>query len=355
MAIQNLDSNQIYELSVSGSSIATNRTSVPFIANVRNDKEGFIYAPSTEQGYNIPALKNVLDVNITELIPIDETGANDLVPRPIYDDALEALATANNTISIQTNIISTQQQTISTLETEVESLKSEVDNQSLLRVVSEANSDNLRQQIALMSENIQNSLQRASIEGIQRASAEAKESGVKSENEALKQKVISLQTQIDLLNATSQGKDAQIAAGALSSKELTARVLQKSKPENTDLYLDSIAYNYGSDKEKGPEPNAGKWFNGPDIELYNPTAETQKISFSVATVQGGWLKAPASLTLAPNETKKVSVVAIKNKIVPLRPFRRSGQGARTYRGTLDIKTNTTTLSLSVSMYKHKKR
>jgi len=357
MPIQNLNPNEVYQLSVSGSTIATNRDSIPFLADVRDNTEGFIYAPSTQQAYNIPALKNVIDVDVRELVSNDETDDNDLVPRPLYNDALEALAIANETIDIQTTVIDNQSQEIANLRGEVDRLNGELDNSNLLRLVADTNADNLRQQLSLMSENIANSLQRSVLEGTQRASADARLSGIKAENESLKTKVISLQTEVDTLKSLAEGKDAQVLAGAKSSKELTVRVVQKGIDTAEDLFMDSIALNFTgkkSDPEKGPEPGAGKWVNGPAIELYNPTAETQRISFNATTVSGGWLRIPSALSLAPNETKRVSVTALKDVVVRLRPENRA-QGARNYRGTLDIKSNTTTISLSVRLYKHKTR
>lgn len=352
MAISNLDFEQKENLAQSGSNVATDRNNIAFEAARKNPNTGFIYAPSKTQDYNIPALQKAIDTEITELIPVSEEEELNLVPRPLYEDALEALATAEETIEIQADTIATLEGRVSELEAQVEELSADLDNEQLLRVISEANSENLREQLALVNETSQTSLQRSILEGIQRAASDSKATGLEAEVNALKQEVISLEQEKDRFEKSLVGKEAQIEAGAKTNTDITVNVLEKQNDQSEDLTLDSIKVNAGDDGGRD-----GIWINGPSIEIYNFTAVKQTIKFDVSgatTPEGVWIKRIPDLSLNPNEKRVIKVATEGSVILSTRPRTRA-QGAQSYRGKIIVSSNTGKVTLSTRLYKHKKR
>jgi hypothetical protein len=357
MAVQDLDPTISNNIAASGSTIQS-RDTIPFTATATDPGSGFIYAPSVKRDYYIPELKKALDTEVSELIPADEELVLDLVPRPIYEDALEALAIAEQTIDIQAQTIAELESQISELQSQIETLSSDLDNEKLLRVVAEANADNLRQQLVLINDSAQSALQRSILEGVQRAAAEAEAAGLLAEVEALKTRVIGLQSEIDTLNKLLQGKDAQIAAGASVTNTFTARPIDVNDPTAPPIYMDSIAYNYGSDPQNTGE--GGRWVNGKRIELYNPTtvAVTVNITYSLGTSPPWFNVIPTSVTLQPGALPTViELFGDNNKVVSLAPNNRIDK-ARKYVGNLtltDAAVSTNVIKLATTLYKHTSR
>lgn len=354
MALQNLDPNIASNLAASGSQIATTRLTIPFEATIKDPSSGFVYSPQTQQSYDASAIKQAIDTNVGELVPATEEQALDLVPRPLYEDALEALAVAEEVIQTQSQTITELEGKISELQAQIEALSSDLDNEKLLRVVAEANADNLRQQLQLINESAQVALQRSVLEGIQRSSAEAKSEGLKAEVAALKEKATTLQSQIDSLNNLLAGKDAQIQAGAESTPEITVRVISKPATADNDIVFDASI----TDANAGA---GGFWINGPDVEVMNvdPNGADQviKVDISQCVADGQiWVLPPSQtpFTLKVQEKATFRLVPNYNAIKNVYPRTRFLTSARSYAGgKITVAGNTTSLSLSARLYKHK--
>jgi hypothetical protein len=354
MALQNIDPNIVTSLAASGSEIATTRSTIPFEATVKDDSTGFIYSPQTQQSYDPNTLTKAIDTKLSEIVAPGEEQNLDLVPRPLYEDALEALAIAEETIQTQSQTISELESKISELQSKIETLSSDLDNEKLLRVVAEANADNLRQQLQLINESAQVALQRSILEGIQRSSAEAKTEGLKAEVAALKEKATQLQSQIDGLNNLLNGKNAQIAAGAESTPEITVRVISKPAMADNDISFDASI----TDANAG---GGGFWVNGPDVEVMNvdPTGNAQTINVDVTQcIADGqvWVFRPTGLpvTLQVQEKATFKLVPDYNAIKNVYPRTRTFTTATSYAGgKITVSANTTSLSLSARLYKHK--
>ena len=365
MAIQTLDASIVTALAASGSDIATKRETIPFEAIAKDSGSGFIFTPSTSPAYDPSALKKAINTDLGEMSVPEEEQVLDLVPRPLYEDALEALATAEQIIETQSVTIADLEIKVSELQSQIETLSSDLDNERLQRVVAEANADNFRQQLQLINESAQVALQRSILEGIERTSCEAISEGLRAEVAALKEKTITLQQQIDSLNNLIAGRDAQIQAGAEFNGEITVRVV--SKPETGDSDLSFIT------SVNRASWNSGTWINGPVIEIgnYSTVDQTINIDMTENKAKGGlpWLLPPTTNGVAVNNIVIKSQERIFVKFAPdyasirnIMPTKipnasvfgvpiLSNQTATTSAGKITINSNTTSFSLSTKFRK----
>lgn len=333
----------IAKVQLSGSLIAKSRETLAFQADTNAPSEGFIFAPQKKETYNIDELKKTIDVNVVELIPESPETELDLVPRSIYEEALEALADALDTIEIQTETIATLESRVTELEAEVETLKEDIDNEQLLRVLAEENASNLREEIVLISTDTQNALQRSILEGIEKSSLEAKNEGLTAQVEALKDEAASLQSEIDQLTSTIEGKEAQIQAGAKAGLDLTLLVKNKKDEEGQDLVY----------RLRNSDNKLKEWINGPEVEVYNFTGESLTINLKQngrgwIAVEGGsannLTKTQYTFILNANEKKTLTFKADKDNYANVNVDTE-------YRGTLNFTTKNGVTSLNTALQK----
>jgi len=213
----------------------------------------------------------------------------------------------------------------------------QLDNERLLRVTAESNSEQLRKQFALVNDTLQTSLQRSVLEGIDRTALQAR-------NEGQGATVQSLSKQVDSLTQQLNGKNARLAEGAKAGADITARVVEKSDPLKKDIELKN---NVGNE--------AGKWINGPTVELFNTTLEDQTVTISMKNTEA-WISGPSIVNLKPQEKVEVTLQLDINKINGLEPTPRKflffgGGSAKEYTGTLVFKTKNGEVSFSANMNK----
>lgn len=324
----------------SGSFAARDKKSPYFETSVNNAKGGFVYAPSKKRVYNTDELKKAIDVSVFELIPEGQETELDLVPRPIYNEVTRSLELANETIASQSVEIGNLQSQVSELTSISASLDVQLDNERLLRVTAESNSEQLRKQFALVNDTLQTSLQRSVLEGIDRTALQAR-------NEGQGASVQSLSKQVDSLTQQLNGKNARLAEGAKAGADITARVVEKSEPGKKDIEL----------KNNIDNP-AGKWINGPTVELFNTTLEDQTVNISMKNTEA-WISGPSIVNLKPQEKVEVTLQLDINKINSLEPKPRTflffgGGSAKEYTGTIVFKTKNGEVSFSANMNKTRK-
>lgn len=328
------------DLQNSGSLAAKNRPNTYFQTNVEDERGGFVYAPSKKRIYNTDELKKTIDVNVVELIPDRQETELDLVPRPLYNEATRSLELANETIASQSIVIGGLEAQVSELTAISASLDVQLDNERLLRVTAESNAEQLRKQFVLVNDTMQTALQRSVNEGIERTALQAR-------NEGQSATVQSLQKQVDSLTQQLNGKNARIAEGAKAGADITVRVIEKSDPAQKELYFDV----------KTGE-RTGKWLNGPTVELFNSTLETQAVQITMKNTEK-WIGGPSLVNLQPQEKVEITLQPDFNVIDRLEPVPRTflgifgGGKATNYTGTLVFKTTNGEISLSANMYKHR--
>jgi hypothetical protein len=326
------------DLQNSGSLAARDRQGVSHKAAMDNDKEGFIYAPTKKRIYNTDELKKALNIDITELIPESANADLDLVPRPLYNEATQSLNEALQIIDDQSVTISNLESDVSVLLATSAALDVRLDGERLLRVTAEANGEQLRKQFSLVNDSLQTSLERSVLEGIERVS-------LKSRTEGQGSTIQSLSKQVDSLTQQLNGKNAQIAAGAKAGGNITARIIEKTDANGTDIAFDVKT-----------GASTGKWNNGPTIELFNSGLESEKIDIELKNTQP-WLT-PLSVTLAPQEKRTVTLTGNFGVINGLDPRPRTflffgGGKATDYKGSVSVKSPSGEISFSANLYKHR--
>jgi hypothetical protein len=291
----NKDGTAITELQIkeglqkSGSLVSTTRENVVFEASVDDPRTGYVYAPTQKKIYNTDELKKALDIEVTELLPDDQTQDLDLVPRPLYEDAVNALIIAEATIEEQSITISNLEATASFLESRITELEVEVDNERLLRILAEANADNIREQLVLINENAQMALQRSVLEGIERSALEARNSGLVSQVQALKSEVINwrIQTQqAQIRQAAAQALEGYV--GTYEQGDLAGWKIPQSEVSNTGRQLYIATWNDNDPRE----------IQGTALNLFNFDDEReQTFTFTVKGKAVSWIEFPTSITV----------------------------------------------------------
>ena len=329
------------DLQNSGSLAAKNRPNTYFQTNIEDEKGGFVYAPSKKRIYNTDELKKTIDVNVVELIPDRLETELDLVPRVLYNEATRSLEIANETIASQSIVIGGLESQVSELTALSASLDVQLDNERLLRVTAESNAEQLRKQFVLVNDTMQTSLQRSVNEGIEKT-------GLQARNEGQNATIQSLTKQVDSLTQQINGKNARLAEGAKAGADITARVVEKSDPGKKDIELKNNIDNL-----------AGKWINGPTVELFNTTLEEQTVTISMKNTPA-WINGPSIVNLKPQEKVEVTLQLDINRIRALEPVPRTflgiagGGQATEYTGTLVFKTKNGEVSFSANMNKTRK-
>lgn len=328
------------DLQNSGSLVAKDKPNSYFQTSVENEKGGFVYAPSKKRVYNTDELKKTIDINVVELIPDRQETELDLIPRPIYNEVTRSLEIANETIASQSIVIGGLESQVSELTSISASLDVQLDNERLLRVTAESNSEQLRKQFVLVNDTMQTSLQRSVNEGIERT-------GLQARNEGQNASIQSLTKQVDSLSQQLNGKNARLAEGAKAGADITIRVIEKSDPAQKDLFFDVKT-----------GQTTGKWINGPTIEIFNTTLETQAVQITIKNTQL-WIGGPSLVSVEPQQKVEITIQPNFNVINGLEPKPRTflgiagGGKATDYTGTLVFKTTNGEVSLSCNLYKHR--
>lgn len=320
---------------MSGSLVARDRDNVYFEATLDQDKTGFVYAPSKKRVYNTDELRKAIDVNVFELIPTSPEIELDLVPRPVYNDATRSLQLANGTITSQSVQISELQSEVANLTAVSAALDIELDSERLIRVTAEANAESLRTQFAIITDTLQGNIQRMTLEGIENSSLKARNEGQNATIESLKKQVDSLTEQLN-------GKNARIAEGAKAGADITVRVINKSDPKYNDLTFRGRAKDDGN----------GNWINGPEVEIYNFTLETQNVTITEKNIS--FLTGPFSAVVQPQEKVVIKFERDKGKVDDFKPSAGLGfTGDKEYTGTLEFKSTNGVVSLSTAVQKQR--
>jgi hypothetical protein len=123
--------------------------------------------------------------------------------------------------------------------------------------------------------------------------------------------------------------------------------VEKSDPGKKDIELKNNIDNL-----------AGKWINGPTVELFNTTLEDVTVNISMKNTEA-WINGPSIVNLKPQEKVEVTLQLDINKIRELEPKPRSflffgGGSAKEYTGTLVFKTKNGEVSFSANMNKTRK-
>jgi hypothetical protein len=295
------------------------------------DRDGVLFGKLTKPKYNEEELIKSIDTVIFELLPIEEPERPEMVLKVIYDAALEDIRLRDITIAEQTDIILDLRAKVTELEIVSQSLRVEIDGKELLVANADNQSLQANSKVASSLTDLQNAIQKATAESIQRVSLFAR-------NQALEQELGALREQL-------YGKQGKLAEGAKVGEDFAAKIIEVKEKD-----LGDIAYRARANKA------TEEWLNGPTLELTNFTTDKDTtISF---TISGDpIINVPGSVTLKAGETKNVKLVENIGWIRDQKPKGVIGTaGDREYRSSLKLKSSAGSSSeVSLSIYLKKFR
>jgi hypothetical protein len=249
------------------------------------DMDGEISGRLRRMKYDEEELIKAIDTSVSELIKSKPAPKVDVVTLEEYEILLARLEEANRLLEQVKQELANEKGISNSLRSQIEGFKSDLDA-SLVRVaIAENQSEATNDKFVGTVNDLQQSIQKGTLEAIERVSLEAQVEGLVAQKETLVQQVASLEEQLS-------GKSAAIAQGGKSGgNKFTAIVKEKAEPNSPDLkYYEA---------KKGP--NTG-WKNGPTIEVLNISDESITVSFS-KDGSTSWLGVPGSGTVASGEKR----------------------------------------------------
>lgn len=295
------------------------------------ERDGVLYGKLVKPKYNEDELLKSIDTEIFELLPIEEPELPETVLKVIYDAALEDIRLRDITIAEQTDIILDLRAKVTELEIVSQSLRVEIDGKELQVANAQNQSTQATNKVGNTIVDLQNAIQKATVESIQRVSLFAR-------NQSLEQELSSLRDQL-------YGKQGKLAEGAKVGEDFAAKIIEVKEKD-----LGDIAYRARANKA------TEEWINGPTLELTNFTKDKDTtITFTLSGEP--IINVPGSVTLKAGETKNIKLVENIGWIRDQKPKGIFGfAGDREYRSSLKIKSSSGSSSeVSLSIYLKKFR
>jgi hypothetical protein len=201
----------ISELLVSGSQIIDTKND--FGVYMFEDKEtsdGIVFGKLQKPKYNETEIIKSIDTTIVELLPLEVPNLPETVLKFIYDAKVAEVADLTENIRELNTEISSLEGTISGLETELEAMRIDMDNKDLLLAVAENNAQQSTTKVQSSIQELQNAIQRATAESVQRVSAYARNESLKAQVTLYDEQVKSATQQINALNVSIRDQNQTI-------------------------------------------------------------------------------------------------------------------------------------------------
>jgi hypothetical protein len=293
--------SKISEILQSGSlAIKTKNNFGVHLFDAKDNEDGIVTGKLTKPKYNVGEILKSVDTTIIELLPISAPELPDTVLRVKVKE----------------------------LEIVSQSLRVELDGSLLNVAVAQNETQQSTTKISSTIVELQNAIQRATAESIQRVSLFAR--------------VQSLSQEVDNLREQLYGKQSKIDAGAKVTDDFSAKVVNISDAKYADLTF----------RARAKDDGRGNWINGPEIEVANFTSEVVSLTFSQDGEINGIFNSIPSQTLGKGETKKITISTNSGKIDDYKPsagfgFSRDAE----YKGNVIIKSSKGTINIPVSLQK----
>lgn len=233
--------DKISELLVSGSLAIKTKNEFGihvFSGSVADD--GIVSGKLTKPKYNEVEVIKSIDTNIVELIPVE---APDLPPTILltsYNQANQLIADLTLQVERLNNVTLNLASKVKELEITTQSLLVEMDSKDLLLAVSQNQTQQANSKIESSIVSLQNSIQKATAESIQRVSLSARNTSLLQENTLLNEQLTSAQAQIVNLNQTINQINTQLNTNQTqliaANQQLTNATTKKKKIICNELY-----------------------------------------------------------------------------------------------------------------------
>ncbi len=168
--------------------------------------DGVVSGRLSRPKYNIDELEKSVNVKITELVSPPPRAERRTVPIEVYNVATQSIVDRDTQIVELNGTISGLQSNVASLESEVQALDIEIDGVKNLQGIAQNQAQIANQRTISSISQLQFSIQKATQEAILRASLQAQNDVLFTENAALREQLF--------------GKTAQLQAGAKSSGTL---------------------------------------------------------------------------------------------------------------------------------------
>jgi hypothetical protein len=165
-------------------------------------QDGIVYGKLTKPKYNEVEIIKSIDTNIVELIPAEAPELPPTVLLTSYNEANQLIGDLTLQVERLNSVTLNLASKIKELEIVTQSLLVEMDSKDLLLAVSQNQTQQANLKIESSIGSLQNSIQKATAESIQRVSLSARNTSLLQENALLNEQLISAQNQIINLNQT---------------------------------------------------------------------------------------------------------------------------------------------------------
>jgi TolA-binding protein len=282
----------------------------PFGVNVFSgsvNDDGVVSGQLTKTKYNTQELVKSIDTNIFELLPPEIPPTPDVVPRPIYNEALERISQLEIDVQNLNVEISNLTGLVNDLRITTQSLRIELDSKDLLVAsVENQNQQNIQQTQGSIID-LQNSIQRATSEAIERTSIEAVNQSLLSQIGALNAQIGSLNSTIsDLSDRLVDTQNQLVFAQTVSTEQAqgaygSADTGVTANPTITDAGFAPITWRGRPGNSDSYSGNRGftEFKNGGSIDVFNPGEASQNVSIRCTGFGGRQPFTPRSFTVSP--------------------------------------------------------
>lgn len=320
---------KVGQILVSGSLAITTKNSFGvhvFSGSVIDD--GIVSGKLSRPKYIESELLKSIDTTIVELIPVEAPFLPEMVLKTIYDAALIEIANRDIIITQLNSDILDLRAKVTELEIVTQSLLVQLDNKDLIVAVSENQTQQANSKVVSSIIELQNSIQKATAESIQRVSLFARNQ--------------TLEKQVEQLREELFGKAAKIQEGFKVTEDFAAKVSNISDKQYPDLTFRARA------KDEG----RGRFINGGELRVSNFTKIPVTIRFSQDGEVAGIFNNISPITLQPGENKGIKVTTIDRKIKEFKPTNAIGTiGDKEYNGNLILKSEIGILNIPIALQK----
>ena len=322
---------KVGEILVSGSLAIKTKNSFGvhiFSGSVVDD--GIITGKLTKPKYKESELLKSIDTTIIELIPVEPPVLPEMVLKSLYDAALQEIANRDVIITQLNSDILDLRAKVKELEIVTQSLLVQLDSKDLVVASAENQTQQANSKVGSVIVELQNSIQKATAESIQRVSLFARNQ--------------TLEKQVEQLREELFGKAAKIQEGFKVSDDFAAKVVNISEKQYPDITF----------RARAKDDGRGRFINGPELRVNNFTKKPVTLSFTQDGAIAGIFKAIPSITLQPGQNKGLKLETIDGKVDGYKPSAGFGfTGDTEYNGNIIIKSEIGSLNIPVALQKQR--
>ncbi len=308
----------VNKILVSGSLALKPKTDTGVYIFEKKENLGLISGKLTKPVYDEAELERAVDTVIVELLPQPLPEVEDTVPRRVYNPVTQSVIDLTAEVIKLNKDIEDLRAKVTELEIVTESLRIDVDRETLASSTAQNEAFQYGVKIQSSIGDLQNAIQKATSEAIQRVSLTARVSALEEQNRAYKEQI--------------EGRDAKLAEGAKVGMDFSVKVIT----QGSESIPEDLAF-----RTRVKDDGKGSWLKGPDVEVYNFTDEEVSISSVLEGDTKGYLKAPATFTLNGKERKTFKIETDTGAIDKIK-----GGSDKSYKGSIIFKSKSSNVTLS---------